>query len=205
MSRRLIVFLLFFMAGSVLAHAGRIEISEPQCEDGDTAVTSLTNGFAVIPNLNGGGTFHFCNETGQDWSNIVIGILTTAPISDIQCPSSSPSDPQNNEHLAFSTCVLFPSNSIANLIYAYFFGVSPPIPQFGFNGFPGVPDGQRFTVDLDCHDFGGCIPWPTGTIMLASENVGPNDPLPTPVPEPASLTLLASGGVAAYLRRKRKL
>ncbi len=77
MSKRLLGLLIFVLAGTLLAHAGRIEISEPLCQPGDIPVTGVVNGFAVIPDLNGGGKFNYCNDTHQNWTSIIIGIQTT--------------------------------------------------------------------------------------------------------------------------------
>lgn len=202
MTKRLLVLLLFVASATLLAHAGRIEISEPDCQPGDTDVFSLSNGFAAIP-VAGGGTFHYCNKTGVDWTNLLMIIQTTAPASDVQCPSYNPFiDPLNNNDLAFAFC--FVSQAQTNVVNALFVGTFPPLPFFGFHGFLGVPDEQRFTVDLDCHDFGGCHPWPEGTAAYGFANVDPFN-LPTLVPEPTSLALLATGLAGVIFRRRRKI
>lgn len=204
MARRLLI--LCFMIAMTALMAGavtdpRIVISEPACQEGDISVTSVTDGF-VFASVNGGGEFHFCNNTDVSWTNILVGVLTTAPLNTIDCPSATQSDPANTAHLAFSTCLLFASPNPHTSFYAYFFGTSPGVPALGFNGFPGVPVNERFTVNLNCPEFlTDCTPWPENSRFVGIPNFDFSNPLPS-VPEPASFALLGTGLIALRLRRK---
>jgi hypothetical protein len=186
----------------MLAHAGRIEISEPECQAGDIVLhpEDLT-GFVFAP-VDGGGQIRYCNQTGEDWTKLTIAIRTSAPASSVICPSASPSDPSNDAHLAFSTCQVFATGPEPNTLYVRLFGTIAPDPLFpGDNGFLGVPIGEEFTIKLDCvegDEF--CTPWPADTFMVAAAN----GRLPH-VPEPASLALLGSGLAAAIIRRKVRI
>jgi hypothetical protein len=203
MVKRLLILLFMVTAGTLLASANtdpRIVISEPACQEGDTVVgpEQLTSGFA-LSTINGGGTFHFCNQTGVDWTSLIIAIRTTVPASTIDCPSASPTDPLNNAHLAFSTCQIFPTGPEPGVFYASFFGTRAPNPFFpGDNGFLGVPNTERFTIDLDCHEFLGCDPWPNDSVFVGVPN---NLAIPH-VPEPASAALVGTALVAGFFRRK---
>lgn len=202
MSKRIVALFLFVIVGTLLAHAGRIEISEPQCQEGDIVLNpgDLT-GFVFAP-IDGGGTLSYCNNTGVDWTKLTIAISTTAPVSDIICPSASPNDPFNTAGLAFSTCQILPNGPQPGIIYVRLFGVIAPDPSFpGDNGFLGVPNGEQFTIHLNCEEGDEfCVPWPAGTFMVAAAN----NNFPT-VPEPASLALLGSGLVAGIIQRKVKI
>jgi hypothetical protein len=205
MSKRLLLVLFLVLSASVIAHATtdpRIVITEPGCQEGDTSVTSVTDGF-VFASVSGGGVFNFCNNTGVNWTNILVGVLSTAPLSTIDCPSATQQDPANTAHLAFSTCLLFASPNPHTSFYAYFFGTSPGVPALGFNGFPGVPNGERFVVNLNCPEFiSDCTPWPDGSRFVGIPNFDFSNPLPS-VPEPSTLAMLATAFGAGLLRRKR--
>jgi PEP-CTERM motif len=216
MSKKVLVVALFvIVVGAAFAKADtvvdpRIVISEPACQQSDTDVTQLNAGFVVIP-ISGGGSFGFCNKVqvlqgeelvGVNWTSLLMVISTTAPASSIECPSNNPSDPFNQAHLAFASCVPIQSQTLPNVVYLSFSGIGP-IPVPGANPNLGVPYLNRFTVDLNCLANTDCAPWPEGTIMAGYANFnGTEFPPPPSIPEPASLSLLGVGLGAVALRRK---
>jgi hypothetical protein len=198
------MMLLCVLALTAAASATRIQVSEPACNPNDVSIgaTALQNGFNAIGPINGGGSFSFCNNTGQSWTNLVIAIHTDPSITqqDVTCPGYNPqTDPNNMAGLAFSTCVIYnpsPGNLDIVLEGVLDFAGMPPV-------FPGIPNGDEFTIDFNC-DKGECVgpqDWPTDTVAEGFPNYNLTDPLPT-VPEPASILLLGSGLVMAWKRKK---
>jgi hypothetical protein len=206
---RRFLLLMCVLALTAAASATRIQVSEPACNPNDISVgaTALQNGFNTIGPVNGGGSFSFCNNTGQSWTNLVIAIHTDPSITqaDVTCPSyNQQTDPTNSAHLAFLSCVVFnpsPGNLDVVLQGTLNFGNMPPV-------FPGIPNGSEFTIDFNCpvsdsgiQECNGPQDWPPGTISEGFPNFDPTKTLPT-VPEPASVVLLATG-LAVVWRRKR--
>src|SRR6202795_3814796 len=109
---RRFVLLLFLISLTVAASATRIQISEPQCQPGDTDVTQMSNGFSITP-INGGGTFGFCNHTGQDWAALLIALRTTVGPDQIDCSTS-----------AFESCTKTTNPNVPGVVYAFFSGVT---------------------------------------------------------------------------------
>src|ERR1700749_3503962 len=103
MARR--VLLLFFVVTlAVAASATRIQISEPACDPSAISIgpSALVDGFNPIGPVNGGGSFTFCNNTGELWTNLIIVINAgpTVTPADVICPSFDPvHDPMNTAHL----------------------------------------------------------------------------------------------------------
>jgi len=212
---RKVLLLLFLISLTAAASATRIQISEPQCQPGDTDVTQLSNGFSVTP-VNGGGTFSFCNDTGQDWTTLLIALRTTVTADQIDCSTS-----------AFESCTKTTNPNVPGVVYAFFSGVTSnnnnrhsrnddgeedddaecPVESGGGN-FPGVPNHCEFIVDMNCGANCTAPPdWPKGTVGFgyANEPDDPaNFPIPPAVPEPASLVLVSSGIAAAIVNRKRR-
>jgi PEP-CTERM motif len=204
MAKRL-VLLFFVLALTVAASATKIQVSEPICNPATDPNTigpaALQNGFNAIGPINGGGSFTFCNGTGESWTNLIIAIKTDPSITpaDVTCPSFDPGhDPNNTAQLAFIACQV-KSPSPGNLDVLLFGTINVP----GFPIFPGVPDSHSFTIDFSCPN-GACAGpplWPEGTVSRGFPDFK-SDQLPT-VPEPASLVLLGSGVLAVIARRKR--
>jgi hypothetical protein len=199
MTRCVLAIFFALSLGTLLAHAGPvIEISEPPCTSTDTLVTSLNNGFQFSP-INGGGVFGFCNETDTNWTRLLLAISTSVTDTVTCIPG------------AFLSCASFTDPNHPGFIYVFFDGVSAGLPPF-VPPHPGVPDGSRFEVNLDCQNVRGCTPVPDGTGAWTGDTIGfgyanfdPNDPLPTPspVPEPATLGLVSAGVAVGFFRRKR--
>jgi hypothetical protein len=205
MAKRLLL-LMCVLALTAAASATRIQVSEPACNPNDVSIgaTALQNGFSTIGPINGGGSFSFCNNTGQSWTDLVIAIHTIPSITknDVTCPSyNMQTDPNNTAGLAFAACVVYnpsPGNLDVVLEGVLNFGNMPPV-------FPGIPNGSEFTIDFNCNqDNQTCLgpqDWPPGTVAEGFPNFNPNGTLPT-IPEPASVVLLATG-LAVVWRRKR--
>jgi hypothetical protein len=180
-----------------VASASRIQISEPQCTPGDIDVPpSPDNSFGFIP-VNGGGVFGFCNQTGQDWTSLLIAVRTTVSINNIVC------DPSN----AFAACFKATDPQAPGVDYLFFLGTAGRPPIFPF---VGVRNNERFTIDLNCNPGDICSTppdWPDGTEFFGYGNFNLDNPLPIPpssTPEPASLTLLGAGIAAAFWRKKAR-
>ena len=212
MARR-VLLLLFVVALSVAAaHASRVVVQEPLCGTDPNEIVvkpiALTDGFDAIGPINGGGSFTFCNDTGVNWTTLVLAIYApTITPDDVVCPSFSPTgDPTNSAHLAFSTCIV--ESDYPNNIDITLFGTTPPS-RTRPPVFPGIPNGYEFTINFNCtdaqSDTGQCGPdpnkknWPDGSHSLGL----PNGNVPPQLPEPSSLLLLGSGLAALISRRKR--
>ncbi len=199
MARRLLV-LLFVVGLTTLASATKIQTSDPTCSG-----TPIGPGDPITFNATGGGgIFTFCNETGTDWKNLLVGIATTIPPDNIDCVTTD-----------FKACQLYTTDA-PNTVYAFFYGtcVSTPSLKCRPQDTPGVLNNHSLTINLNCNstDCGPNTPfyppdWSPGT----HGNVTPNVPTdsngnPTtfpPVPEPAAASLLITGLGAAFFRRRR--
>jgi hypothetical protein len=204
MVRRLLL-LMCVLALTAAASATRIQVSEPACTPNDISIgaTALQNGFNAIGPINGGGSFSFCNNTGQSWTDLVIAIHTDPSITsgDVTCPMYSPqTDPNNTAGLAFSTCIVY-NPSPGNLDVVLFGTANVGMPPV----FLGIPNGDEFTIDFNCDlDEGQCQSpqdWPPGTVAEGFPNYNLTTTLPT-VPEPASIMLLATGLAVVWRRRR---
>jgi len=213
MARRVLLFL-FVVVLSSAAFASRVVVQEPICGTTPGAIDvgplALTQGFNPIGPVNGGGSYTFCNDTGQNWTTLLL--VVDAPgitPADVVCPSYNPTgDPNNTAQLAFSTCIV--ESDHPNNIDITLFGTTPanrthpPI-------FPGIPNGYEFTINFNCTDAqsatGQCGPdpnkqdWPADSHSLGLPNFNGN--LPPQLPEPSSLLLLGSGITALIARRRR--
>ncbi|HUN88378.1 MAG TPA: PEP-CTERM sorting domain-containing protein [Terriglobales bacterium] len=211
MARRLfLLFLLVAMAAA--AHASKVVVQEPACDSSAIVIdaSALTNGFNPIGPVDGGGSYSFCNETGVDWSSLllVFEVGNELTPADVVCPSYDPiHDPGNTAGLAFSTCVV--KSVYSDNIDVELFGTTNP--QWGPPVFPGIANGSEFTIDFNCDvdatesNPNPCGPpgkeeWPADTKSLGLPDFNGNIPH---LPEPSSLLLLGSGLAAMILRRKR--
>lgn len=209
MARRLL--LLFFVLGlTVAAHAGRVVVQEPICDPNTAPNTlgpsALQSGFNPIGPISGGGVFTFCNGTGVQLNSMLIAITTPTviPLSQVDCPSGSPTS--NPLGLAFFGCALATDPKDPHIIYADFFGVlGPP-----FATYPGVPIDHSFTIDFNCtaqDNDGVCLTfpnnvvWPQGTTSAGMVSNAPIITIPT-TPEPSTFLLLGAGLLAVIRRRK---
>ena len=198
MARRFLL-LLFVVGLTTMASAVKIETSDPDCP-----VTKIGPGQTINFTVEGGGgIFCFENDTGSDWTNLLVAIDTTIPADQIDCVTSD-----------FKACQLYTSDQ-PDAVYAFFYGtcISSPGKKCIPSDILGVPNGGEITFNLNCDS--GCgvgspyypPDWSPGTGGTGYYDVptGPGgDPVYfPPVPEPVSATLLASGLGAIYLRRKR--
>ena len=228
------LFLALLVAG-ISASAAQIRVDNPSCQGfvppNNAVVTdvfNLNNGFSFSVTQQTGGqpVFYFCNDTGQDWTSLLLAIHTSLDVTDVGCSTSGAGAP--NSAPAFQYCTLTsPGNG---LLYADFTN-TPPIPTFSKNNsddssddgnkgskgddggdddhkYPGVKNGDIFIVDLTCLDpkSPACnVPnWNPGDggNGYANYDLSNGYPVP-PTPEPATLALIATGIGALVLGRKR--
>lgn len=177
---------ILLMGFAALAHADSIPadpkmiVSDPTCGEGCTSVGTT---FSFTSDANGGGFLTFQNNSEIDWSSLLIE-TGSAPFN---VPANSVTCQTN----AFLSCQV--SDLAGGITAMYFSGVNSLASEIG----PfGILSGDVFTIelnDISGIDGGG---WGSFRTFDASANV------PAPVPEPATLTLMAAG-LGALLAKRR--
>jgi len=206
---------------SAFAGSPQIGILDPACtsSSGFTNIFSVNDPLNITPTSNGGGTFTFCNLTGQTWSSVRFTAEDVFGFSDqtwvygypfnpspafITC---SPGTAAQHPDRPYSACVVeikqndTTAGSQGTVFMTFFNADTPP---------DGVHSGFSMTVTLNANF---CEPSNTNT---CNSNTGDwtHDGAPVPltgkvfltsVPEPAGVMLLGSGLVGlAFLVRKRR-
>jgi PEP-CTERM motif len=161
-------------------------VSDPTCGDGCPTVEGTT--FSFFSNASGGGVNQFQNESGLDWTSLLIDVTTnggdlpSVPADTITCITN-----------AFATCQSF---DLANGVTAIYLT--------GMLIFPDdIPNGAVATFNLNDlvngvqpTDPSGSGGWGSGREFDVTANA------PSPVPEPATVTLLGVGLGALLAKRK---
>jgi hypothetical protein len=184
MKYRYFFFLAFLLLGSAaLAYADgapvdpRMIVSDPVCGEGCVAVEGTT--FSFESDVNGGGFLTFQNVSGIDWFSLLIetgSVPFHVPANTVTCETN-----------AFQHCQV--SDLSGGITAMYLSGVTTDGPF-------GIRNGDVFTIELNDVvgvDGGG---WGSFRNFDASANVS------SPVPEPATLTLLGVG-LGALLAKRR--
>ena len=164
----------------------KMVVNDPLCFEGcGTALESTV--FSFSSNANGGGFLTFQNVSGLTWTSLLIETGSdpfNVPANSVTCQTN-----------AFLSCQV---SDLAGGITAMFFS--------GTNGETvlGIPNDFNFTINLNDDlpgggtnvDPGGSGGWGANRIFNAAANV------PSPVPEPATLTLMGVG-IGALVARKK--
>jgi PEP-CTERM motif-containing protein len=190
---------LFFAAVALLLSAGfakadgmpadpRMVVTDPLCiENCGTALEGTTFNFSS--NANGGGFLTFVNVSGVDWTTLLIETGSdpfNVPAADVTCETN-----------AFLSCV---STDLAGGITAIY------LSGLNNDNANGIPDNFQFFIGLNDdinqvpnQDPNGSGGWGANRSFSAAANV----PSPTtPVPEPATLTLMGAG-IATFIAKRR--
>jgi PEP-CTERM motif-containing protein len=203
---KILLLLFFVLSITSLMHASgitdpRILVSEPACGEGD-AGAGLTFGFDSNQTL-----WNFCNNSGQNWSTLVISFDATIDPGTIFCGGE-----------AFGQCQVFANGVLVNTFFAgdtgesFFcywceneFDIDPHFDLY-FSGItegnPGIGDSEldpehaHFSVDLSCGDIQGCTPFGPDIAFTGRGN--------GTIPEPATIALFGIGIVPALVRRRRR-
>jgi len=195
---RKLMLLLVLLSLAITANATKIQISEPECNPHDTSVYQLS-GWSVTPTPTQE-VFNFCNETGVNWTSLLMVIHTSLTSDQIICDTN-----------AFEHCDI--TQVATGIVDALFYG-APNSQYYGGSGGDddgefeddyrcpgeehtmgtGVPNHCEFVVDMRCPNcLVGPDHWPTGTTADGYANV----------PEPSSAALMVSSIAVWLLRRKR--
>lgn len=209
MARRLLLVAFIILGLTALASATKIQTSDPGC----SGTPESGQSFSFNADANGQGSFTFCNQSSSAWYNLLIAIQTSVPLFD---SNNNPNVDCATNGL-FANCYLETSDANPGIIYAFFSnpcaGNPRCLPQY-----PGIPIGGSLIIDLNCNDVNG-VPsnvtcsGPAGWDPGAGVNTYTNVPTPQPgglpnlpgfVPEPTTMSLLAFGLGAVYLKRRRR-
>jgi hypothetical protein len=125
--------------------------------------TSVGLSFTFMSDSSGGGVLSFTNASGVDWFDLFVFVPAPQSMDAIACGGDS-----------FALCVVLPGQ------FGYFATV-------GFEGGPGITNGQVFFADL------GPSGWTPDAQFLAIANY---------VPEPGTIVLLMGGIVSILVRRR---
>jgi hypothetical protein len=162
-------------------------VSDPICGDGCPTVEGTT--FSFFSNASGGGVNQFQNESGVDWTSLLIdvttngGSLPSVPADTITCITN-----------AFATCQSFDLANGVTAIYLTGMLIFPDDIPVGAVATFNLNDLVNGVQPFDTNGSGG---WGSLREFDVSANV------PSPVPEPTTITLLGVG-LGAFLA-KRKL
>jgi hypothetical protein len=150
---------------------------------------------------------------GNEINSFLVHEFSAVPDGD------KPTDFYNTPNRCFYGCALksdgSPGTQITNVIGSvvqFSFNLRPQLTFASVNANePNAPNGllpnEQFTLSFDCSvSSGGCDPWSGNTVFSFVASTSPNTTdFPTTVPEPATLVLMASAGIPAFLRRRKKL
>jgi hypothetical protein len=189
---RLFVLLLLVVGSSALAYADglpvdpRMDVSDPDC--GETCTPIEGTSFSFTSNNHGGGFFTFQNDSKTNWNSLLV---ETGSI-----PFNIPADTVTCTTNAFLSCQVF--DLAGGVTAMYFSGVSD-----SDSGPFGIVNTAVFTVNLNDllngvpnTDPNGSGGWDSGRDFSATANVS------SPVPEPATLTLMGVG-IGALLAKNK--
>jgi hypothetical protein len=192
---RLFFVLLLIMGSSALAYADgvpvdpRMDVSDPNCGDISSCTPVEGTSFSFTSNNNGGGFFKFQNESGTNWTSLLVETGSNpfnVPANSVTCTTN-----------AFLTCQVF--DLASGVTAMYFSGVSS---DSEFGPF-GILNAAIFTVNLNDlvndvpnTDPNGSGGWGSGRDFTATANAS------SPVPEPATLTLMGIGFGALLTKNK---
>jgi hypothetical protein len=192
---RFFVLVLLLMGSSALAYADgvpvdpRMDVSDPSCGDISSCTSVEGTVFSFTSNNNGGGFFKFQNESGTDWTSLLVETGSSpfnVPANSVTCTTN-----------AFLSCQVF--DLAGGVTAMYFSGVNSDSEIGPF----GILNTAIFTVNLN--DLVNGVPtgnpngsggWGSARDFTATANA------PSPVPEPATLTLMGIG-IAALLAKNK--
>jgi hypothetical protein len=195
-SMRLLFVLILLMGSSALAYADgvpvdpRMDVSDPSCKEVSPCTPVEGTNFSFTSNNNGGGFLEFQNESGTNWTSLLVetgSIPFNVPADSVTCTTN-----------AFLSCQVF--DLAGGVTAMYFSGVNTDDSDFG----PfGILNASIFSVNLNDlingapnTDPNGSGGWGSDRLFTATANAS------SPVPEPATLTLMGIGFGALLVKNK---